>query len=132
MRPQEFNNSVIFPNLALRYAFYLEIWVGVTLDAAMCFLQNFPWGRLKTLRKNVPDVTFQIMLHGANAMGYTSYPDNIVHKLWKQASKSGVGIFRIFNFLNCTDNLNLGVDAVGITDGFMKGDLSYTGGVSYP
>ena len=72
-----------------------------------------------------------MMLHGANAVGYTNYPDNIVHKFYKQASKSGMDVFRVFNYLNYTYNLNLGVDAASSASGFLEGTLYYTGDVSY-
>ena len=73
-----------------------------------------------------------MLLHGANAVGYTNYPDNIVHKFYKQASKSGMDVFRVFNYLNYTYNLNLGVDAASSASGFVEGTLSYTGDGSDP
>ena len=63
-----------------------------------------------------------MLLRGANAMGYTNYPDNAVQKFCKQASKSDVDIF-----CNCVNNLKLGNDNTGSAGGFMEGNLSYTG-----
>ena len=70
-----------------------------------------------------------MMLRGANAVGYTNYPDSMVHKFWKQASKSGVNVSDIFNSLDYTDNLKLSFDAAGSTGGFVEGTLSYMGGI---
>ena len=53
---------------------------GATFDVAMRFLHECPWERLETLRKLIPNVPFQMLLRGANAVGYTSYPDNVVHE----------------------------------------------------
>ena len=47
---------------------------------AMRFLHESPWERLEELRALIPNVPFQMLLRGANAVGYTSYPDNVVYK----------------------------------------------------
>ena len=53
-------------------AFSLEMWGGATFDVAMRFLRECPWERLEQLRENsVPNVPFQMLLRGANAVGYT-------------------------------------------------------------
>ena len=116
-------------NLSLRDAFSLKIWGGTTFDIAMRLLYKCHWERLKTLRNKVPQVSFQMMLCGINAMGYTNYPDNLVQKFCKQASKYSVEILRIFDSINNTEKLKLGVDAIVSTSGFMEGNLYYTGGV---
>lgn len=54
--------------------------VGATFDVAMRFLSECPWRRLQQLRKLIPNVPFQMLLRGANAVGYTNYPDNAVFK----------------------------------------------------
>ena len=54
----------------------LEVWGGATFDVALRFLHECPWRRLEQLRERVPNVPFQMLLRGANAVGYTSYPDN--------------------------------------------------------
>ena len=95
----------------------------------MCFLRECPWESLETLRKKVPDAPFQMLLRVANAVGYTNYTNNIVHKFCKLASKSGVDVFCVFNSLNYIDNLNIDVDVVGSAGDFVEGTLSYTGGV---
>jgi pyruvate carboxylase len=43
----------------------------------MRFLRECPWDRLAAMREKVPDIPFQMLLRGANAVGYTSYPDNV-------------------------------------------------------
>ena len=44
------------------------------------FLKENPWERLETLREKIPNILFQMLLRGANAVGYKSYPDNVVRK----------------------------------------------------
>ncbi|KAK5875996.1 hypothetical protein CesoFtcFv8_027012 [Champsocephalus esox] len=58
----------------------LENWGGATFDVAMRFLSECPWKRLQELRALIPNVPFQMLLRGANAVGYTNYPDNAVFK----------------------------------------------------
>ena len=60
-------------------------------------------------------------------MGYTKYPDNVVHKFCKQAYKSGVDVLCAFDYLNYINNLKLGVDATNSDGRFVEGNLSYTG-----
>ena len=98
----------------------------------MNFLHECPWERLEQLRAAVPDVPFQMLLRGANAVGYTNYPDNLVFKFCEQAVKSGIDIFRVFDALNYVDNLKVGVEAVLAAGGFVEGTISYTGDVGDP
>lgn len=59
----------------------LENWGGATFDVSLRFLHECPWDRLEEMRKAVPNIPFQMLLRGANAVGYTNYPDNVVYKL---------------------------------------------------
>ena len=42
------------------------------------FLNEDPWERLRQLRAKVPNICFQMLFRGANAVGYTNYPDSVV------------------------------------------------------
>eukprot|EP00577_Skeletonema_sp_RCC1716_P004871 CAMPEP_0113390280 /NCGR_PEP_ID=MMETSP0013_2-20120614/10080_1 /TAXON_ID=2843 ORGANISM="Skeletonema costatum, Strain 1716" /NCGR_SAMPLE_ID=MMETSP0013_2 /ASSEMBLY_ACC=CAM_ASM_000158 /LENGTH=1237 /DNA_ID=CAMNT_0000273421 /DNA_START=63 /DNA_END=3776 /DNA_ORIENTATION=- /assembly_acc=CAM_ASM_000158 len=132
MRTKELERCAEYTNTALSNAFSLEMWGGATFDVAMRFLHECPWERLESLREKTPDIPFQMLLRGANAVGYTNYPDNVVHKFCKQAHASGIDIFRVFDSLNYVDNLKLGVDAAGSAGGFVEGAMSYTGNVADP
>ena len=71
-----------------------------------------------------------MLLRGANAVGYTSYPDNVVREFTREAHAAGVDVFRVFDSLNYRDNLLFGVDAVRAVDGAVaEGTLCYTGDV---
>ena len=132
VRTSDLLRAAPYTNAALAKAFSLEMWGGATFDVAMRFLNECPWERLEKLREAVPNVPFQMLLRGANAVGYTNYPDNVVYKFCEQAQKSGVDIFRVFDSLNYIDNLKLGVDAAGAAGGFVEGAMSYTGDVADP
>lgn len=64
------------------------------------FFQECPWDRLAKIREAVPDIPFQMLLRGANAVGYTSYPDNVVFRFCEEAQKAGMDVFRVFDSLN--------------------------------
>jgi pyruvate carboxylase len=77
-------------------------------------------------------VPVQMLLRGANAVGYTSYPDNVVDEFCRQAKISGVDIFRIFDSLNYIDNLKFGIDSVRAAGGIAEGTICYTGDLTNP
>lgn len=85
---------------------------GATFDVALRFLYECPWERLAQLREAVPNIPFQMLLRGANAVGYTSYPDNVVFKFCEVAHKNGMDIFRVFDSLNYLPNLQVNENAL--------------------
>ncbi|XP_044799679.1 pyruvate carboxylase, mitochondrial isoform X1 [Bubalus bubalis] len=112
--------------------FSIENWGGATFDVAMRFLYECPWRRLQELRELVPNIPFQMLLRGANAVGYTNYPDNVVFKFCEVAKENGMDIFRVFDSLNYLPNLLLGMEAAGSAGGVVEAAISYTGDVSDP
>ncbi|XP_064359217.1 pyruvate carboxylase, mitochondrial [Dromaius novaehollandiae] len=116
-----------FPRL-----FSVENWGGATFDVAMRFLHECPWQRLRDLRRLIPNVPFQMLLRGANAVGYTNYPDNVVYRFCEVAAANGMDIFRVFDSLNYVPNLLLGVEAAGRAGAVVEAAISYTGDVADP
>ncbi|KAG2483618.1 hypothetical protein HYH03_017498 [Edaphochlamys debaryana] len=108
------------------------VWGGATFDVSLRFLHECPWRRLERLRELVPNVPFQMLFRGANAVGYTSYPDNVVREFVAESVRCGVDIFRIFDSLNYVDNLLFGMDAVRDAGGVVEATLCYTGDLSDP
>ena len=104
----------------------LENWGGATFDVSMRFLNECPWDRLEKMREAVPNVPFQMLLRGANAVGYTSYPDNAVFKFCEVAQKKGMDVFRVFDSLNYLENMRLGIDAVGAAGGIIEVPFTHT------
>jgi len=92
--------------------FSLENWGGATFDTAMRFLSEDPWDRLRQLREKVPNILFQMLFRGSNAVGYSNYPDNVVAGFVKHAADSGMDIFRIFDSLNYLPNMKVAMEAV--------------------
>ena len=117
---------------ALQNAYALECWGGATFDVAMRFLYEDPWERLRTLRKLVPNIPFQALVRGANAVGYTSYPDNVIYEFSQRAVENGLDIFRVFDSLNYIENMRLGIDAAKKAGGVVEAAICYTGDVANP
>jgi len=117
---------------AMAKAFSLEMWGGATFDVALRFLKECPWERLERLRALVPNIPFQMLLRGANAVGYTNYPDNVVYRFVDAAAAHGIDVFRIFDCLNYVENLKLGIDAVGRAGAVVEAAVCYTGDVADP
>jgi len=116
------------PNL-----FSLEMWGGATFDTSMRFLQEDPWDRLAELRTRIPNVLFQMLLRASNAVGYTTYPDNVVRAFIKRSAESGIDVFRIFDSLNSADNMQLAVEAVRTdTRAVCEAAICYTGDMLDP
>ena len=112
------------PNL-----FSLECWGGATFDVAYRFLHEDPWERLRMFRKEVPNTLLQMLLRGANAVGYTSYADNVVQKFIDLTAKNGVDVFRVFDSLNSLDNMHVAIDRVRENNKLAEVALCYTGDI---
>jgi pyruvate carboxylase len=112
--------------------FSMECWGGATFDVAMRFLKEDPWQRLAQLRERVPNILFQMLLRGANGVGYTSYADNVVQFFVRQAAAAGIDLFRVFDALNWVENMRVSIDAVLETGALCEGTLCYSGDLFDP
>lgn len=109
--------------------FSLEMWGGATFDTAYRFLKESPWKRLEELRKRIPNVMFQMLIRGANGVGYKNYPDNVIRKFVKQSAESGIDVFRIFDSLNWLKGVEVALDEVLKADKVAEVALCYTGDI---
>ncbi len=108
--------------------FSLELWGGATFDVALRFLHENPWQRLQMLRDNIPNVLFQMLIRGANAIGYKAYPDNLIEKFIEESATKGMDIFRIFDSLNWIEGMRTSIKAVNErTEGIAEACICYTG-----
>ena len=109
--------------------FALEMWGGATFDVAYNFLKESPWRRLDELRERIPNICFQMLLRGANAVGYKNYPDNVIREFIQQAARSGIDIFRIFDSLNWMDGMTVSIEEVLKTGKVAEVAMCYTGDI---
>ena len=112
--------------------FSLECWGGATFDVSMRFLKEDPWQRLHKLSEMIPNILFQMLLRGSNAVGYTNYPDNVVQKFVEEAANSGVDIFRVFDSLNWTTGMKVAMEAVRKSGKICEAAICYTGDITDP
>ncbi|MEK1851119.1 MAG: pyruvate carboxylase [Phyllobacterium sp.] len=114
---------------ALPRLFSLECWGGATFDVAMRFLTEDPWERLAEVRERAPNILLQMLLRGANGVGYKSYPDNVVKYFVQQAARSGIDVFRVFDSLNWVENMRVTMDAVVEENKLCEAAICYTGDI---
>ncbi|HPE16477.1 MAG TPA: pyruvate carboxylase, partial [Oscillospiraceae bacterium] len=113
-------------------AFSFEMWGGATFDVAYRFLHESPWERLDMIRERVPNVLLQMLLRGANAVGYTNYPDNLIREFIRESSKSGIDVFRIFDSLNWIPGMEIAMDEVLKCGKICEASICYTGDILDP
>lgn len=110
-----------------RAGFYaLEMWGGATFDACLRFLNEDPWERLRTIRKEVKNTKLQMLLRGQNLLGYRNYPDDVVTAFIQKSVENGIDIVRIFDALNDPRNVELALKATQAAGGHAQLALSYT------
>lgn len=108
--------------------FSMEMWGGATFDVALRFLHEDPWQRLQLLRNAMPNVLFQMLIRGSNAVGYKAYPDNLVERFIEESGKQGIDVFRIFDSLNWIEGMRVSIQAVRErTEGLAEACICYTG-----
>ena len=112
--------------------FSMECWGGATFDVAMRFLKEDPWERLADLRQRMPNLLLQMLLRGANGVGYKNYPDNVVRFFIRTAAEAGVDIFRVFDSLNWVENMRVAIDEIGKTGKVCEATICYTGDLFNP
>ncbi len=121
----------IAPAVALygKDLFSLEMWGGATFDTAYRFLKESPWERLETLRMCIPNIMFQMLIRGANGVGYKNYPDNVIRRFIKESAKSGIDVFRIFDSLNWIEGIEVSLDEVLAQGKIAEACMCYTGDI---
>ena len=111
----------------------VEAWGGATYDVALRFLHEDPWERLAAMREALPNVCLQMLIRGANTVGYTPYPVEVTDAFVAEAASCGIDVFRVFDSLNGIDAMRPAIDAVRATGtAIAEVALCYTGNLSDP
>ncbi|MCL2880816.1 MAG: pyruvate carboxylase subunit B, partial [Treponema sp.] len=93
------------------------------------FLKESPWERLDTLRAKMPNLLFQMLIRGANGVGYKNYPDNVIRDFVKESARSGIDVFRIFDSLNWIEGMEVSIDEVLKQGKIAEACICYTGDI---
>ena len=104
----------------------LETWGGATIDSALRFLGEFPFDRLDTLKKACPKTKHMMLFRGQNIVAYSHFPDDVVEAFVKTSAKHGMDIFRIFDALNDTRNMECSIKAAKAAGKEAHGTICYT------
>lgn len=135
-RMRTYDMMKVARSFALRHpndVFSMEVWGGATFDVALRFLKECPWKRLEFLREAIPNICFQMLLRGSNAVGYTAYPDNLIIKFVEEAAEAGIDIFRIFDSLNWVEAMKVSIKTVRErTNSIAEAAICYTGDITDP
>ncbi|MEO0079895.1 MAG: acetyl-CoA carboxylase biotin carboxyl carrier protein, partial [candidate division WOR-3 bacterium] len=103
----------------------LEMWGGATFDVCLRYLNEDPWERLSEIRKRVKNTRLQMLLRGQNVVGYRNYPDDVLEEFVTRAAERGLDIFRVFDALNDSRNLEKAIECVKKQGKHAQGTLCY-------
>jgi len=104
----------------------LEMWGGATFDVCLRFLMENPWERLRRIKTIARKTPLQMLLRGQNILGYKNYADDLLDRFIALACFNGIDIFRVFDALNDTRNLEYAIRSIKRHGGHAQGTLSYT------
>lgn len=129
MRTKDMTNIAPHSTRLMPDLFSYEMWGGATFDVAYRFLKEDPWDRLLKLREQIPNTLFQMLFRGANAVGYTNYPDNVIREFVKKSAEAGIDVFRIFDSLNWIKGMEIAIDATRDAGKVAEAAICYTGDI---
>jgi len=105
----------------------LEVWGGAVPDSIMRYLNENPWERLEKIKTAIGDASLLTALsRGRNLFGYNPYPEDVIEGFNRNAIQSGIGIMRIFDALNDTDNIRSTIKYVKQNGGIADATICYT------
>lgn len=104
----------------------VESWGGATFDACIRYLGEDPWERIRKLKEAMPNTPQQMLFRGQNILGYRHYADDIVDRFVERAAVNGVDVFRVFDAMNDTRNLERAIKAVKKQERHAQGTMAYT------
>ena len=104
----------------------MEVWGGATFDVCIRYLNEDPWERLRSIRKQVKKTQLQMLLRGQSLVGYSHYPDDIVYKFVEKSAENGIDIIRVFDALNDIRNLEVPLKAIKATEKHAQACVVYT------
>lgn len=129
VRTHDIMNAIRYTATKVPQLFSFENWGGATFDVAYRFLDESPWDRLHKMREAAPNILFQMLTRGANAVGYLNYPENVIRQFIERAAVNGIDVFRIFDCLNQLDHMTVTIDEVRKQGKIAETAFCYTGDI---
>lgn len=132
VRTHDIMKAIRYTAVHVPQLFSFENWGGATFDVAYRFLDESPWDRLRKMREAAPNILFQMLTRGANTVGYTNYPENVVRHFIDKAADNGIDVFRIFDCLNQMNHMTVSIDEVRKKGKLAEACFCYTGDILDP
>ncbi len=104
----------------------LETWGGATIDSCLRFLGENPFDRLDKIKQATPKTPHMMLLRGQNIVQYAHFADDVVETFIHTSAKHGMDIFRIFDALNDTRNMECAIKAAKAAGKQAHGTICYT------
>jgi len=104
----------------------IECWGGATFDSCLRFINEDPWERLRTLKREMPNTKLQMLFRGQNMLGYRHYADDVLEYFVQKSVANGIDIIRIFDALNDIRNLETAIKSAKKEGAHTQVAISYT------
>ena len=73
-----------------------------------------------------------MLVRGINGVGYHAYPDNVIREFIREAARSGIDIFRIFDSFNNPESMRLAIETVKEMGRVAEVSFCYTDNILAP
>ena len=90
----------------------LDVFGGTTFEAALRFLAENPFERLRAVREAAPTTPLLAMVAGQCLVGHRHYADDVVDAFIRVAADAGIDVFRCYDPLNDVGKLEQTAQAV--------------------
>ncbi|HEV7678597.1 MAG TPA: pyruvate carboxylase subunit B [Candidatus Dormibacteraeota bacterium] len=104
----------------------LDVFGGATFEAALRFLAEDPFERLRAIREAAPQTPLLALLRGQALVGHRQVADDVVDAFIAAAAEAGVDVFRCYDSLNDPRNLQRCVVAAHAAGRRAEGGIVYT------
>jgi pyruvate carboxylase subunit B len=104
----------------------LDVFGGATFEAALRFLAEDPFERLRAIKEAAPQTPLLGLIRGQALVGHRQVADDVVDAFVRVAAEAGVDIFRCYDSLNDPRNLERCLTAVHSAGRRAEGGIVYT------
>jgi pyruvate/oxaloacetate carboxyltransferase len=86
---------------------FQEVVVGsaALFEAAVKYLYENPWERLRLVREAMPESTLRFLIRGRNLMGWRRFPNDVVEVMVQCLRRAGMDSVMVFDGLNDIRNI---------------------------
>lgn len=126
-RMKQENVDRLLPLYRDAHFYIMEVWGGAVPDSVMRYLGESPWDRLRSCSGEMKGISLLSALsRGRNLFGYVPYPNTVLEGFYKEATKNGLNVMRIFDALNDIDNIRESIRMINEMGGIADAAVCYT------